>query len=110
MMSSLRVPQLCRAMEAPDMNSTKTASERPHPEETSRNLVSIRPFFIAKDLQASIAYYIERFGLQLDFQGPDGDVYYGQVSRDGLGIIVKTILPDVLPSPNQPRRGEPGSQ
>ena len=89
--------------ESQDMNSTKTASPLPNPEETSRNLVSISPFFIVKDLQASIAYYIERFGFQLDFQGPEGDVYYAQVSRDGIGIMLKTILPDVLPCPNHTR-------
>jgi catechol 2,3-dioxygenase-like lactoylglutathione lyase family enzyme len=71
----------------------------------SRNLVSISPFFIVKDLQASIAHYIERFGFRLDFQGPEGDVYYGQVSRDGIGIFLKTILPDVLPCPNHTRHG-----
>jgi catechol 2,3-dioxygenase-like lactoylglutathione lyase family enzyme len=83
------------------MNSTPT----PNPDETSRNLVSITPFFIVKDLQASIAYYIERFGFQLDFQGPEDDVYYGQVSRDGVAIFLKTILPDVLPCPNHTRHG-----
>jgi len=39
-----------------------------------RNLTSISPFFIVKDLSASIAHYIERFGFTLDFQGPPGDV------------------------------------
>jgi hypothetical protein len=85
------------------MNSTKTASQRHDPQAGGRNLVSISPFFIVKDLQASIAHYIERFGFQLDFQGPEGDVYYGQVSRDGIGIFLKTILPDVLPRPNHTR-------
>ena len=75
------------------MNSTRTASQRPDAEETSRNLVSISPFLIVKDLQVSIAYYIERFGFRLDFQGPEGGVFYGQVSRDGIGIFLKTILP-----------------
>jgi predicted lactoylglutathione lyase len=56
-----------------------------------------------KDLQASISYYIERFGFHLDFQGPPDDVYYGHVSRDGIGIMLKTILPDVLPCPNRTR-------
>lgn len=69
----------------------------------SRNLASISPFFIVKDLQASIAYYIERMGFKLDFQGPADDVYYGQVSRDGIGIMLKAILPDVLPHPNHTR-------
>ena len=85
------------------MNPTLTASQSPNPEGASRNLVSISPFFIVKDLQASISFYIERFGFQLDFQGPDGDPYYGRMSRDGIGIMLKAILPEVLPCPNRTR-------
>ena len=85
------------------MNSSKAASERANPEEAKKNLASISPFFIVKDLQASISHYIERFGFKLDFQGPPDDVYYGQVSRDGMGIMLKAILPDVLPCPNHTR-------
>jgi predicted enzyme related to lactoylglutathione lyase len=70
---------------------------------TNRNLVSVSPFFIVKDLQASIAHYVERFGFALDFQGPPDDVYYGHVSRDGVGIMLKTIAPDVPPLPNHTR-------
>ena len=88
-----------------DANSTAAAAARAKDETARRNLASIRPFFIVKDLQASIACYIERFGFQLDFQGPEGDVYYAQVSRDGIGIMLKTILPDVLPCPNHTRHG-----
>jgi len=73
------------------------------PTDANKNLLSISPFFIVKDLQASIAHYIERFGFQLDFQGPADDVYYAGVSRDGLGIMLKAILPDVLPQPNHTR-------
>jgi hypothetical protein len=43
------------------------------------------------------------FGFQLDFQGPPDDVYHGHVSRDGAGVMLKTILPDVLPVPNHVR-------
>ena len=85
------------------MNSTQTASQLPNSEGASRNLVSIRTFFIVQDLQASISHYIERFGFHLDFQGPDDDVYYAQVSRDGLGIFLKAIPPEVLPCPNHTR-------
>jgi catechol 2,3-dioxygenase-like lactoylglutathione lyase family enzyme len=85
------------------MNSTRASSTPATLEQASRNLVSISPFFIVKDLQASIDYYIKRMGFQLDFQGPDEDVYYGQVSRDGIGIMLKTIVPDVLPRPNHTR-------
>ena len=72
-------------------------------EGATKNLVSISPFFIVKDLQTSIAYYVERVGFQLDFTGPADDPYYAGVSRDGIGIMLKAILPDVLPCPNHTR-------
>ena len=56
-----------------------------------------------ESLQASISYYIERMGFQFDFQGPEEDPYYGRVSRDGIGIMLRAILPDVLPRPNSTR-------
>ena len=84
-------------------NPIDAAANRAKDEEVNRNLASISPFFIVKDLQVSIAYYIERLGFQLDFQGPDDDPYYAGVSRDGIGIMLKTILPDVLPQPNHTR-------
>jgi len=85
------------------MNSNKTDENGSTRDEAPRNLVSISPFFIVKDLQASIAFYRERLGFQLDFDGPAGDVYYAGVSRDGIGIMLKEILPDVLPCPNHTR-------
>jgi len=88
---------------AMDTNSTDAARNRVRDEEASKNLESISPFFIVKDLQVSIAYYIERFGFQLDFQGPGDDPYYARVSRDGIGVMLKAILPDVLPQPNHTR-------
>jgi catechol 2,3-dioxygenase-like lactoylglutathione lyase family enzyme len=69
----------------------------------SRNLESIRPFFIVKDLQTAIAYYRDRLGFQLDFQGPADDPYYAGVSREGIGVMLKAITPDVLPCPNHMR-------
>ena len=67
------------------------------------NLASINPFFIVHHLPTSIAYYIERMGFQLDYTGPAGDPNYGRVSRDGIGIMLKAIVPDVLPRPNHTR-------
>ena len=85
------------------MTSSKTAAHGSSPEGAARNLTSISPFFIVKDLETSIAYYRERLGFQLDFQGPGDDPYYAGVSRDGIGIMLKAILPDVLPCPNHTR-------
>jgi len=56
-----------------------------------------------KDLQTSITYYRERLGFQLDFQGPDDGPFWAGVSRDGIGIMLKAIAPDVLPCPNHTR-------
>jgi hypothetical protein len=85
------------------MNSKETTSQPVDAEGAKRNLASISPFFIVKDLQASIAHYIERFGFQLDFEGPEGGAFYGQVSRDGVAIFLKKIARDVLPCPNHTR-------
>jgi catechol 2,3-dioxygenase-like lactoylglutathione lyase family enzyme len=70
---------------------------------SNRDLASIRPNFIVKDLQASIAYYRERLGFQLDFPGPDGGPFWAGVSRDGIGIMLKAVAPDVQPHPNHAR-------
>lgn len=85
------------------MNSTSAASNGSNHEEPARNLASISPFFIVKDLRASIAYYLDRLGFQLAFEGPAGRPYYAGVKRDGVGIMLKAILPDVLPCPNHTR-------
>ena len=85
------------------MNSPETQAPRSQTVDAKRNFASITPFFIVKDLQASIRHYIERFGFTLDFQGPPDDVYYGQVSREGVAIMLKAILPEVLPCPNHTR-------
>jgi len=53
------------------------------------NLVSITPNFIVKNLQASIAFYRERLGFQLDYQGPDDGPFWAKVSRDAIGIHFK---------------------
>ena len=85
------------------MNSTEPASTRADGKAAAPNLVSINPFFIVKDLKVSVAYYVERMGFHVDFEGPSDDVYYAGVSRDGLGIMLKAILPGVLPCPNHTR-------
>jgi hypothetical protein len=68
-----------------------------------QNLTSITPFFIVRDLRVSVTHYVERFGFTLDFEGPPDDVYYARVSRDGIGVMLKVITPEVLPVPNHTR-------
>jgi predicted enzyme related to lactoylglutathione lyase len=73
------------------------------PAAQDRNLTSISPLFIVDDVRVSVAHYVERFGFTLDFEGPPDDVYYARVSRDGIGIMLKAILPEVRPCPNHTR-------
>ena len=68
------------------------------------NLVAISPFFIVKDLPASVAYYVDRLGFTLAFEGPAADdVYYASVTRERISIMLKAITPEVLPRPNHTR-------
>ena len=73
--------------------------------EPKRNLESISPSFIVKDLPRSTGYYTERLGFHVEFEGPPGDPYYAGVRRDGIVIMLKAITPDVLPCPNHTRHG-----
>jgi catechol 2,3-dioxygenase-like lactoylglutathione lyase family enzyme len=82
---------------------TKNAENGPTREGATRILVSITPNFIVKDLQASIAFYVERLGFQVDYQGPGDGPVWGKVSRDETGIHFKEVGPDVLPLPNKTR-------
>jgi catechol 2,3-dioxygenase-like lactoylglutathione lyase family enzyme len=68
-----------------------------------KNLESISPFFIVKDLRTSIAFYVDRLGFALAFEGPPADPYYASVTRDGISIMLKAITPEVLPCPNHTR-------
>jgi catechol 2,3-dioxygenase-like lactoylglutathione lyase family enzyme len=65
-----------------------------------RNLTAIDPFFIVQDLAASVAFYVGRLGFRLDFSAPRDTPFFARVSRDGVGIMLKAIVPEVRPSPN----------
>ncbi|MFT3702143.1 MAG: hypothetical protein QM802_07225 [Agriterribacter sp.] len=58
---------------------------------------------MVSDLQRSIAFYIEKFGFQLLFSGPDDDPFWAIVGRDNISIFLKAIAPDVKPIPNNTR-------
>jgi catechol 2,3-dioxygenase-like lactoylglutathione lyase family enzyme len=63
---------------------------------------SIAPFFIVRDVPASLAFYRDRLGFDITFQGPEpDDIFFGIVQRDGAMIIVKAI--GVEPTPNYTR-------
>ena len=71
--------------------------------EAADNLASISPCLIVENLAASIDYYVDRMGFEVEFRGPADDPYYAGVRRDGVMIMLKAVLPDIRPRPNRTR-------
>jgi len=65
-------------------------------------ITGIAPFFIVRDVPAALAFYRDRLGFAVTFQGPEpDDIFFGIVERDAAMIIVKAI--GVEPVPNGTR-------
>ena len=75
------------------------------PTTTQMQLGYIAPFFIVRDVIASLEFYKERLGFQVVFLGPDDDPYFAIVKRDDVRLFLKAITPDVQPMPNPSRHG-----
>jgi catechol 2,3-dioxygenase-like lactoylglutathione lyase family enzyme len=70
---------------------------------TQAQLGFITPFFIVRDVMASIAFYKDRLGFEVTFLGPDDDPYFAMLKRDGVRLMLKAITPEVQPMPNSSR-------
>ena len=69
---------------------------------TRPQISCIAPLFIVRDVPAALAFYRDRFGFEITFQGPDpSDIFFGIVERGGAMIMMKAI--DVEPVPNHTR-------
>lgn len=65
-------------------------------------ITGIAPFFIVKNVPAALAFYRNRLGFDITFQGPtDDDIFFGIVQRGAVMIILKDI--GVAPVPNYTR-------
>jgi catechol 2,3-dioxygenase-like lactoylglutathione lyase family enzyme len=63
------------------------------------DISGIAPFFIVRDVPAAMAFYRDRLGFEITFQGPsDDDIFFGIVQRGGAMIILKDV--GVEPVPN----------
>ena len=66
---------------------------------TNPAITGSAPFFIVKDVPAALAFYRERLGFDVTFQGPDpDDIFFGIVERGGAMIMVKDVGVDPLPN------------
>lgn len=68
--------------------------------DTTRARISgIAPFFIVRNVPAALAFYRDRLGFDVIFQGPEpDDIFFGIVERDAAMIMLKAIGVD--PTPN----------
>ena len=69
---------------------------------TKPNISGIAPFFIVKNVPASLSFYRDRLGFDITFQGPQpDDIFFGIVQRGGAMIMLKDV--GVNPMPNYTR-------
>jgi catechol 2,3-dioxygenase-like lactoylglutathione lyase family enzyme len=69
---------------------------------TRPEISAIAPLFIVSDVPAALAFYRDRLGFEITFQGPEpDDIFFGIVERGGAMIMMKAI--DVDPVPNHTR-------
>ncbi|HET9295130.1 MAG TPA: VOC family protein [Gemmatimonadales bacterium] len=66
---------------------------------TRAEITAISPFFIVNHVPTSLAFYRDRLGFAITFQGPaPDDIFFGIVRRGGAQILLKAV--GVAPMPN----------
>src|SRR5215831_10449618 len=66
---------------------------------TKTEITGIAPFFIVKNVPVALAFYLDKLGFDITFQGPsDDDIFFGIVQRGGAMIILKEIGVDPVPN------------
>jgi len=67
----------------------------------------ISPFFIVRDVPAAMAFYRDKLGFEITFEGPEpSDIFFGIVRRDQAQLLMKSIgLPAVPNCTRDIKRG-----
>jgi catechol 2,3-dioxygenase-like lactoylglutathione lyase family enzyme len=66
---------------------------------TKTQITAIAPFFIVKNVPAALAFYRDRLGFDITFQGPgEDDIFFGIVQRGGAMIMMKDVGVDPVPN------------
>ena len=73
---------------------------------TEAEIAGIFPFFIVRHVPSSLAFYRDRLGFEITFQGPADDVFFGIVRRGRASIMLKDVGVDPLPNCKR----EPGAR
>src|SRR5262245_62988540 len=60
---------------------------------------AIAPFFVVRSVPAALAFYRDRLGFEITFQGPEpNDVFFGIVQRGAAMIMLKAVGVDPVPN------------
>jgi catechol 2,3-dioxygenase-like lactoylglutathione lyase family enzyme len=59
---------------------------------------SISPSFIVRNVTASVSFYRDRLGFEVEYQHPDRDPFFAIVRRDAAMIFVKSVGAEPLPN------------
>ena len=63
------------------------------------HISGIAPLFIVNHVPSSLAFYRDRLGFDVTFQGPEpDDIFFGIVRRGGAMIMLKDVGVDPLPN------------
>ena len=66
---------------------------------TKPAITCIAPLFIVNDVPATLAFYRDRLGFEITFQGPEpDDIFFGIVERGGAMIMFKDVGVDPVPN------------
>jgi catechol 2,3-dioxygenase-like lactoylglutathione lyase family enzyme len=66
---------------------------------TQTAIAGIAPFFIVRDVPLALAFYRDRLGFDITFQGPgEDDIFFGIVQRGAAMIMMKSIGVDPVPN------------
>ena len=66
---------------------------------TRAEIVGISPLFIVRDVPTSMAFYRDRLGFEIIFEGPEpNDIFFGIVRRGGARIMFKSVGVDPVPN------------
>ncbi len=77
------------------------------PKMKEAEISGISPFFIVNHVPSSLAFYRDKLGFEITYQGPEpNDIFFGIVRRGGAQILLKDI--GVAPVPNYTRDNKQG--
>jgi catechol 2,3-dioxygenase-like lactoylglutathione lyase family enzyme len=63
------------------------------------DIAGIAPFFIVRDVPAALAFYRDRLGFDVTFEGPEpDDIFFGIVQRGAAMIMLKSVGVDPVPN------------